>query len=230
MRFRRVRCAALNPLAHMDRKDLNTLRYHAQRLELSGGVDADHDWAKAVGACEALLGTGAGPEQLQLRKHLLEFQEHAAQQRLPASISMLVRLLDQAAARVHDAPTAAPVAASAITAVAGLLRGRAVLVIGGLSRPEHVENLCKAFELSEIVWPHTRENDARVAVFEPYIAREDVALVLLLIRWIRHGYGEVSTICERHDKPLVRVPAGYNADQLAALILEQCGRRLRGEA
>lgn len=57
-------------------------------------------------------------------------------------------------------------------------------------------------------------------------ARAEVACVLLLIRWIRHALGEVAKLCERHGKPLVRVPGGYNPETLAPQILAQAGKRL----
>jgi hypothetical protein len=55
-----------------------------------------------------------------------------------------------------------------------------------------------------------------------------MALVLLAVRWSSHSFGEVRQSCDRHGKPLVRLPGGYNPNQVAAQILSQCGERLRG--
>jgi hypothetical protein len=59
------------------------------------------------------------------------------------------------------------------------------------------------------------------------VARPDVALVLLAIRWSSHAFGEVRHLCDRHDKALVRLPAGYSPNQVAAQILAQCSEQLR---
>ena len=53
-----------------------------------------------------------------------------------------------------------------------------------------------------------------------------VAVVVLAIRWSSHSYGEVKQFCEQYGKPLVRLPAGYNPNQVAAHIVAQCSDRL----
>ena len=65
-------------------------------------------------------------------------------------------------------------------------------------------------------------------MFEPYVARPEVALVLLAIRWSSHSFGDVKRFCDDHGKPMVRLPGGYGVNQVAAQILAQCGERLRG--
>ncbi|HVC98270.1 MAG TPA: hypothetical protein VND64_31655 [Pirellulales bacterium] len=37
----------------------------------------------------------------------------------------------------------------------------------------------------------------------------------------------MTRFCERHGKPLVRLPKGYNSNEVARQILEQCGERLQ---
>ena len=64
--------------------------------------------------------------------------------------------------------------------------------------------------------------------FEAAIARPDVALVLLAIRWSSHAFGDVKQFCDRHGKPLVRLPGGYSPNQVAAQILAQCSEQLGG--
>ncbi len=58
------------------------------------------------------------------------------------------------------------------------------------------------------------------------MARPDVAVVVLAIRWSSHSFGEVREFCERHGKPLVRLPGGYNPNQVAMQIMSQCSGRL----
>ena len=68
-----------------------------------------------------------------------------------------------------------------------------------------------------------------MTLFESHIARPDVALVILAIRWSSHGFGDVTAYCEKYGKPLVRLPAGYNPSQVAAQVLAQCSGRLVGK-
>ena len=212
----------------MDISALNTLCFHMQQLAGAEVSDTEHHWSKALAVTAQVLAQPAPAGQAALRKHLLEFHAAAETRRLSANFTQLLRLLQQASAKAAGQPTKPAAAQSPIEEVAGLLRGRALLVIGGLSRPEHAASLRDAFDLCEVIWPNTKESNARVSSLEPHIARADVAVVLLLIRWIRHAFNDAAAMCERHGKPMVRVPGGYNPDQVAPLILEQCGRRLRG--
>ncbi len=124
-------------------------------------------------------------------------------------------------ARVAPEPTAE------VKQAARLLSGKSVVLIGGDRRPEAQDALKEALDLEEVLWIETKEHQP-VASFETAIARPDVALVLLAIRWSSHSFGEVRQFCDRHGKPLVRLPGGYNPNQVAAQILSQCGERLRG--
>jgi hypothetical protein len=49
---------------------------------------------------------------------------------------------------------------------------------------------------------------------------------VLAIRWSSHSYGDVKQFCDQYGKPLVRLPAGYNPNQVAVHILSQCSDRL----
>ena len=98
-------------------------------------------------------------------------------------------------------------------------------MIGGNRRRESQESWRKSLGLKDLVWIETKEHQA-VEAFEPLIARSDVAVVLLAIRWSSHSFGDVKEFCDRYGKPLVRLPGGYNPAQVAAQILAQCSGRL----
>ena len=66
-----------------------------------------------------------------------------------------------------------------------------------------------------------------MTIFEPAVARSDVAVVLLAIRWASHSYGDVKDYCEKYGKPMVYLTAGYNPNQIAHQILQQVGDRLQ---
>jgi hypothetical protein len=109
---------------------------------------------------------------------------------------------------------------------AELLRGRSVVLIGGVRRPHAAEQLESALGLRELIWVEGR--DQTYMAFEPYVADPDVAVVLLAIRWSRHGFNDVKAFCSKYGKPLVRLPGGYNPNQVAFHIVSQVGDRLAG--
>ena len=109
--------------------------------------------------------------------------------------------------------------------MARLLAGKSLVLIGGRRRRDSQEALRKAFGLESLLWIETKEHQS-IESFKPMIARPEVAMVLLAIRWSSHGFGEVSHLCERHGKPLVRLPGGYSPNQVAAQILAQCSEQL----
>lgn len=114
-----------------------------------------------------------------------------------------------------------------VRAVANRLRGKSLVLIGGDRREGTHQTLKAAFGLKDLLWIETREHQS-IEGFEPYVARPDVAVVLLAIRWSSHSYGDVKGFCDRHGKPLVRLPGGYGLNQIAAQIMRQCSERLPG--
>ena len=67
------------------------------------------------------------------------------------------------------------------------------MLIGGTRRREAQESLRRALGLSELIWIETKEHQS-IDSFEPMIARADVAVVLLAIRWSSHAFGDVQAI------------------------------------
>jgi len=109
--------------------------------------------------------------------------------------------------------------------VARLLGGKSIVLIGGLRRRDSQDALRRAFGLSSLFWIETREHQS-IESFKPIIARPEVAMVLLAIRWSSHGFGEIRHCCDRYGKPLVRLPGGYSPNQVAAQILAQSSEQL----
>ncbi|MBK7875382.1 MAG: hypothetical protein IPJ77_06470 [Planctomycetes bacterium] len=206
----------------MDLKLLNTLRFELDRYLNADDDEQERHRAKLVKCVDELLRQPVGAGEGMLRRFLDELRPALAERRVSASYVQLVRELEKlprAGVKAVEVPR------TDADAARELLRGRALLVIGGIPRPEHMENLRSTFELSEVVWPETSETKPTHVVLEPYIARADVAAVVLLIRWIRHALNEVAELCELHGKPLVRAPGGYNVNQIAKLVVEQAKRR-----
>ncbi|HEV7222839.1 MAG TPA: hypothetical protein VGN42_09065, partial [Pirellulales bacterium] len=113
-----------------------------------------------------------------------------------------------------------------IDEAAELLRGKSLALIGGEKRPGASQAIKEALGLKDLIWIESRAHESFKS-FGPYVARPDVAAVLLAIRWSSHAYGEVKTFCDHHGKPLVRLPGGYNPNQVAAQILAQASDRLK---
>jgi hypothetical protein len=145
-----------------------------------------------------------------------------------ANFRLVLREIDRyLATRAGNPPTATtPEPTAEVRRAAELLAGRSAVLIGGVRRPQSQEMLRRSLGLHELVWIATREHQA-IRGFEATIARPEVAVVLLAIRWSSHSFGDVKQFCDRHGKPLVRLPGGYNPAQVAAQILAQCSEQLR---
>lgn len=205
---------------------MNALRFQLGKLA-QGSVDHEEPWAKlAVLVREALESPSKG-ESVDLRRRLEQFAQRIPERRLPDDLFGLSRELERVAKSGAHKPAPPKGPLTAVEEVRALLRGRVILVIGGDPRREHQQKLRETFELSDVLWPPTSERNPTIAVFEPLVARPEVALVLLLIKLNRHGVTEeLPALCERHGKPVVRLTAGYNPEQVAAQIQKQVGKRL----
>ncbi len=206
---------------------LDCIRHHSERIR--EGKQSEQDWSAIIDTVGELIGDGMPPSTRELRELLLPIIDLVPDMDDPPRVFRLVlREIDRFLAprplpvetSVHHEP------AAEVKEVARLLGGRSVVLIGGIRHRESQQTLKRSFGLDSLLWIETKEHQA-VETFEPMIARPDVALILLAIRWSSHGFGEVRHLCERHDKPLVRLPGGYSPNQVAAQILAQSSEQLR---
>ncbi|CAA9291674.1 MAG: hypothetical protein AVDCRST_MAG93-3949 [uncultured Chloroflexia bacterium] len=146
---------------------------------------------------------------------------------LPPNLPLLQEALGTVRARsVTQTPEATPEMreeSAEVRRVRDFLSGRVVVIVGGEARGGAVEGLERAFGC-RVRWlesaPHTS-----LSVFEPAITGE-VAVVLLLIRWSSHAYGELVHVCKARGVPLVRLAGGYSPNRVAHEVLGQAGERL----
>ncbi len=207
----------------------NKLRYHLGQIDKYPKRDHGHNWAKAVEAVESLVENGLPPSNIELRELLLpvvdEIPEALA---LPKHFDLVLREIDNALAVAEHAlaqKAEKPVMPTTeVREVTQHLRGRKVVLIGGELRPHAQQALEEAFELNELVW--IEGQDQSYTEFEPQVANAEVDVVLLAIRWSRHGFSDVKTFCEKYDKLLVRLPGGYSPNIVAHHIVDQVGKRL----
>jgi hypothetical protein len=207
---------------------LGKVRYSVQKIT-SGKEAGQHDyWRSLVTAVDELVQAGVPPSNREIRELLLPVLDDMPElEDRPKGFDLVLREIDRyldsrpAVAEAVSRPERSP----AVAEVARLLAGQSIVLIGGERSPTGQEALKTSLGLKEVYWIETREHQS-LEGFEPYIARPDVALVILAIRWSSHSYGDVKLFCERHSKPLVRLPAGYSVNQVAQQILAQCSERL----
>jgi len=240
LRQRIAACAAqARGLTDRDRKRkkaLDNLKFKAGRLPGNADELREH-WRKMLALVEELTAGGLPHTSRELRDPLTPIWHTLppdaalgpAAQRLRDEINRAPEapLVDDPDADDADDPGSSN--SPQIEQVAALLRGRTVVLIGGERKPHAIDRLKKAFALDDIDWIETRVHQS-IAPCQSHIRRPEVALVLLMIRWSSHSLGEVKTFCDASGKPLVRLPAGYNPNQVATQILEQCGEQLAGLA
>ena len=208
-----------------ERTLVRTLRSQIQQVE-RGTAD---EWPRTVQTIKALLKHGTPPSSRLLRDLLLP--HHAAllvERERSGSIAGMLRAWKRLPAqpRVHQRPgRSAAREEPQISQVADLLRNTTVVLIGGDERPRTAQIIVEAFDLHDLVWCDTRPHMSHL-LLESAIARDNVSVVLLAIRWASHGLGEIRTFCERYQKPLVRLPGGYSVSQLAYQIVQQASDRL----
>jgi hypothetical protein len=190
----------------------------------------DDDWTEPARIVEELIRAGVPPSNKVLRDLLLPVIDEISElDTLPDGFQRVVREIDRflAAQSTARQPSIAEERTPEVKAAARLLAGASMVLIGGSRRREAEEALERAFDLKDLIWVETKEHQA-VGGFEPFIVRPDVAIVILAIRWSSHAFGDVKLICDRVGKPLVRLPGGYNPNQVAAQILAQCSAQLTG--
>lgn len=209
---------------------LNRVRYHCERAQRE--ADVSHDWKRIVESVTELVEDGMAPSNVELRELLLPLVDVVpdAGDDAPQPWRLVLREIDRwlatqaESAGAADAPAGAP--PPELQQAADLLSGRKALLVGGVCRPGAKATLERELGLTELLWPDSHEHVSN-DLFEPLIARPDVAVVLLAIRWSSHSFNEIRHSCDRHGKPLVRLPAGYGANQVALQVVEQASERLR---
>ncbi|MGC8639767.1 MAG: hypothetical protein ACP5XB_07790 [Isosphaeraceae bacterium] len=205
---------------------LELIRHH--QASIREGKEKAEDWPAIIDAVDGLVSGGMPPSSRDLRALLLPIIDSIPDcDDLPPNFCRVVREIDRFLATRPEPDSGQPAAEppAEIVQVARLLGGRSIVLIGGDRRRDNQEALRKAFRLESVIWIETKEHQS-IYTFEHQIARPEVVLVLLAIRWSSHAFGEIRHLCEAHGKPLVRLPGGYNPNQVALQILSQSSDQL----
>ncbi|MCE7983479.1 MAG: hypothetical protein DYG89_20090 [Caldilinea sp. CFX5] len=208
-------------------KLFSKVRHRRRVIQAASGQELLEDWQRLVEAVNGLIESGLPPSNTELREQLLPvLDQMPGGLEVPKNFQLVLREIDRFLAK--RAPATETVEAitpiAEVLQVRSLLRDQTVVLIGGERRQAAANALCSAFELRELIW--IEGHDQTYTDFEPHVARPEVSVVLLAIRWSRHGFGEVKEFCDRYDKPFVRLLGGYNPNQVAHTILNQIGQRL----
>ncbi|WP_322488903.1 hypothetical protein [Chloroflexus sp.] len=208
-----------------ERKLFGKLRYQLSQV-VAGAAD---QWPRALQTINALIDLGVPPSHRMLRQLLWPFRDQLnAASAESRQLGWVAREVARAATSPSDTEPLSPADRDEklVEQVADLLRNTSVVLIGGDERPLVRQTIEEAFGLRELIWCDTRPHQSHLAI-EPFIARPEVSVVLLAIRWASHRLGAVREFCERYNKPFVRLPAGYSINQIAYQIWEQASERLR---
>lgn len=213
--------------ARKRKKLLAKVRHKASVLAATAG-DAPEPWAELALAVDELVQAGLPPSDKGLREALLPVLDRLPTDTdMPSGFRLAVREIEtfKQSRPLPEATTEGPEPGALVREARKLLAGRSAVLIGGEARRGAREALERALGLKKLIWITTTTHDSYLD-FERFVARPDVAVVVLAIRWSSHSFGEIRSLCERYGKPLVRLPGGYNPNQVAQQIVTQAGKRL----
>jgi cell fate (sporulation/competence/biofilm development) regulator YmcA (YheA/YmcA/DUF963 family) len=105
-----------------------------------------------------------------------------------------------------------------LDAVRALVRGKRCLFIGGICREESRQRLENELQLASLVWPSTNGAES-VYKFDSDIQNTDITVIL--IRFMRTGWGQARELAVKHQKQFVRLPAGYGLRQVVRQFYRQ---------
>lgn len=205
-------------------KGVTNLKYKLRKMAAAPAAAAG-DWPRVLELLDEVVAAGVPASNADIRELLLPVLDTLPEDQEPGPHA------ERVFAAVSEYLATRPAAAAAepseeVRAVAELLRGRELVLIGGVERPAARRAVERAFGLSALNWISTRPHES-VTIFEPAVARPEVAAVLLAVRWSSHSYGDVKDYCDKYGKPIVYLTGGYNPNQVAHQILAQVGDRLR---
>lgn len=198
---------------------LNRIRYELKRAGHDLEEKISH-WHRVFETVNELVLDGLPPSHPRLRELLLpHLDDMPEEEELPLSDAMrlVLREMDTYLAtqeRTAHLRAETPEPTAELERARRVLEGTVMVIIGGDCRHEARRGILRAFGLKGVNWIETRPHET-TSQFEAAVARDDVRVVLLAIRWSSHSYGEVKHYCDRYGKVLVRLPRGYGINQIA---------------
>ncbi len=224
---------------------LNKVKYEAKRLAglagSGGGSEAEPSVAEieeAVAhartldtAVAALLNEGTPPSDAGLRELIMPVEDMIPDAFEPSEAfqRVLIEIERFRASRDEKEGPPVPRAPSAeVKKAASMLEGKRMFIVGGIRNEMSRRAIERDLALAEAKWDSTVEHQS-TAPFEPEVARADI--VVVLVRFSGHAFVEdLGEMCNRYEKPYIRLPAGYSTAQIAHHVLKQASRKLVTES
>ena len=173
-----MRVEATVQSGQLSRKQASALEQIGEPLaRIQAGEVAEQDWQTIFRIVDELVEAGVPASNREIRSALLPVIDGLPERPdFPAGFRLVLRQIDRYLARRPSAATRVVSHAPSAEAdeSARLLRGRSVVLIGGIRRREAQESLRVRLGLSELIWIETKEHQS-IDSFEPMIARVDVA-------------------------------------------------------
>lgn len=227
LEVRRSQRQAVQAQQQISKKIQGQISYHLRRIK--NGLGDEHDWQRIADAIIYWSESGLKADDLRLRT-MLEPIAAILPDILQTEPQKLVQaylhswdfadgdeeLGDDDSEHYDEHIFEDPI----IKRVADWLHGRTVVLIGGNEKPKAKDALIRAFALKDVIWIATKPHET-IEILKTPIRRDEVGLVMLVIRWASHAYGNISAFCHRLEKPFVRLPAGYNPKRVAHEIVGQ---------
>jgi hypothetical protein len=209
---------------------LKKIAYHAGHLRKNPHADPANHWSRIESSIHGLADAGVPVSDPRITESIggdvLATLNGYADPAGPLGLVLQFHQQRQAAAERPVPEVAERAWSESVQRVRAKLEGGAVVVIGGERRQEAVERLTEAFGLGRLDWVELTEHGTSEPMRAP-ISREDVRLVLVIIRLTGHLHAEEARACaDAAGKPWVMLEAGYNPERVANDVLEQAGERL----
>ena len=233
LRERIAECAAAWQNEHQSgkliKKSLSKLRYQLNQWSQLPEAERDSAWGPIVQTIAQAVESGLPASNVELRELLVPYVDDVplndeSPEALRRVLRELERFLSQPSVEAPERRAAPPT--EDVLRVRSWLAGSELVLIGGDERLAAKQRLIEAFDLADVRWVATRDHES-IEMFRAPVARPEVQVVLLAIRWASHSYGEVQRFCDQAGKFLVRLPGGYSTNQVARMIVDQCGERLQ---
>ena len=226
----RGKCQLVIEQRRQRRRWQSKLGYHAKHILENGS--SDHDWNTIAEMADEMVRDGVPPSNREIREAILPIIDTVPTSTLlPRAFQLVLREAETYRAGQDQPPVyqdeSEPTAD--VLAVRGYLKNKIIVIIGGDSVDGKRQAIKRAFALKDVEWVDSRHHQS-IERFKPAIIRADVKVVILMVRWASHSYHDLKPFCDQHGKLFVRLPGGYNPNQLASQIMAQCGYLLRQEA
>lgn len=216
---------AMEPFVVFQRKSGNVKKVLANlkfklKKAAADGPDRYDEWPRVMELLDEAVAGGIAPNNSELREALLPIIESLPEDvMVPVGVTAIVRELDRhLASTPGNGKPHSEVPRVELDRVAGTLRDRTAVLIGGYLREADKREIERTFGLTELVWIQPACDLGEV---ERAIANPDTAAVFYAVRWAGHDFPDIRRLCAVYAKRLVRLPGGYSANAIAGQMLAQ---------